>query len=377
MHYPQLFCLGLLGAFLLNGCTALPLSPPLPPPLRLSAPIPLAPDSPVAWSPDGAWLAYVADGLCLRTASDGVTRRIAAIEAAQQIVFSPDGRELAVALVVGEGTLLRRYHLADGQFLGERQISGRCSGLLWPRAAELLAVQTETKSFSFGGNHVVSLIFWDGDSGVREVPLADTTLTLTTLRNWGGILAEVGRPTLSPWQDELLLSVLRDPPAFAPYLELLVVPLTAGAPHSVARMQLPGGNGVYVGPGDELLVSGVDSHLTRFDPWRGTQQSLQLAGQGTLSLSPGGRYLLVNGALYGDERLVTRFPPAVRGNFGGDGRLALAHGAHLYVLEGLNDRPSFVPPADEQLRQRLLLLRQWRNSGLISHADYLSQKELP
>lgn len=377
MRHPLLCCLGLLGVIILNGCTALPLSPPLPSPLRLSAPIRLAPDSPVAWSLDGMLLGYVADGLCLRSASDGLTRRIAAIESARQLVFSPDGRELAAALTVGDETLLRRYRIADGQLLAERQIAGRCSGLLWPRKGELLVVQTQTRSFSFGGNHVVRLMFWDGDDGVREVLLADTTLKPATLRDWGAALFDVARPQLSPWGDELLLSVLRDPPAFAPYLEMLIVPLTAGPPHSVARLQLPGGNGTYIGSGDEVLVCGVAPRLIRIDPWRETQQSLLLSGEEGLSLSPGGRYLLVDGALHADEGLVTRFPATVRGYFGAGGRLALVHGEHLYVLEGLDDRSPFALLADEQTRERLLLLRQWRNRGLISHADYLVQKELP
>lgn len=366
-----------LFALIPGGCVALTATPPLVPPVQVVATTAAAPASPLAWSADGAWLAYVADDVCLLPAAGGPPRKLVTTTRPTSLAFSPDGETLALAVTLTDGkeTLLRRYRVADGQLLGEARVAGECSGLFWLHGDEVLATQSLLSRFKFGDNHVIRLVRWSAAGELREIMVSERIFMPATFQVLGGNLAALTKPRLSPWRDEVLLGVLRDPPAFPPYLELVVVPLGGGPARKVAELAPQGSGADYRGDGSEVLIADGGT-LSVQDVWRDTRRSLPVKGRGELTVSPGGRYLLLGGALYRETTLVTRFPAEVRGAFGAGGRLALLHGGRLHLVAGLDDPPSFALPAESE-RQRLLQLRQLRGKGLINHDDYLEQKERP
>lgn len=357
-----------LIAFIFSGCLATPpVDLPLPPGLTMQ-PVAekLLPQSPVVVSPDGSLLALVRrDGLFLRSLVSGVEKKLS-VEHPVVLSFDSTGNELAAAFLAADGSRLQRFATRDGEVLGEISFSGRCEALL-NRQGEWLAFVTTVETFRFGGNLRSRLLRWDGVQAPTEELLNDVTLDRSTLADKEALLATL-RPQLSPYGDEILLLRLHDPPAFDPYIAVVLRHLETGSERLVAKLPKLRGAAIYLDGGESVAYG--DGIMVRIvDPWSEKEkQRLSRPGQ-QLAASSSGEILWVDESLLRrDGQIVTSFAPAAQPvTFLTDGRLLLRNQERLYQLSGLPAGSSEPPtPASD----RLLLLRKWRAEGLIEVREY-------
>lgn len=352
-----------------SGCLApLPVEAPLPPGLIMT-PVAekLLPLSPVAVSSDGELLALVhPEGLFLRLL-DGSVEQNLSDDLPLALAFNPNGTELAAAFIAADGSRLRRYATSSGELLAEIAFPGRCEALL-SREGEWLAFVTTRESFRFGGNMRSRLLRWDGVQAPVESSLNDATLDRSTLADKNALLTTL-RPQLSPHDDEILFLRLHDPPAFDPYIEVVLRHLETGSDRLIAKLPQLRGAATYL-DGGELIAYGDGVNLVRIvDPWR-EKESQRLARPGYRLAAPSsGELLWVDATLLRrDGQVLLKLAPQTQPvSFLAGGRLLLRDRERLWLLSGLPAAPAEPPVHDiEQLR----LLRKWRAAGLIDASEY-------
>ena len=356
------------------GCLATsPVETPLPPGLTL-APVAaqLLPQSPVAVTADGALLALVRrEGLFLRPLPGGIEKKLS-VDLPVTLAFNPSGTELAAAFVTADGSRLRRYATSNSEILAEISFPGRCDVLL-NREGEWLAFVTTMEIFRFGGNLSSRLLRWDGEHAPAESLLNNMTLYHPILAEKGDLSATL-RPQLSPHGDEILFLRLHDPPAFAPYLAVVLRHLETGSERLVAKLPQLSGAAMYL-DGGELVAYGDGIDLVRiFDPWSEKEyQRLARPGQ-LLAAPPAGETLWIDETLLrrDGQLLLNVAKQAQPVSFLGGGRLLLRDKERLWLLSGLPAATEETPGRDsEQLR----LLRKWRAAGLIDEREYTERAE--
>jgi hypothetical protein len=362
--------LGLLLLFATAGCAAFPARNSLPAGVTVEKRIDVTPASPVAWHPDGSRVALVRDGLCLWTPASGETKSLAPIQPAA-LAWSPDGERLAAVLPAGADTRLLLF-AADGQQLREAMIRGRVPRLAWTAGNELLFIAATQKTYKFGGNFILNLYHWPIAGEPAAEPLFETTVMPRTIQQWGEAMPETAIFSLAPLGDFILFGRLRDPPAFSPYLEIALYHLETGMTRPVAKVPLGGGFPIFTADGEAVLFN-ENGSIQALDPWTQTDvPALDVPRHPAVSAA--GRYLLIDDVLQRDGERIAEFPAATEGWFAPAGnRLLLRHGNQLILLAGLSEPAA--EPLDTAARERLLLLRKWRASGLISQAEFLQQKQ--
>lgn len=329
----------------------------------------LLPQSPVAVSSDGSLLALVRrDGLFLLPLEGGVEKQLSA-EIPSALAFNPDGTELAAAFAAADGGRLRRYAPGSGEVLAEIAFPGRCEALL-SREGEWLAFLTTLQSFRFGGNLRSRLLRWDGVNPPGESLLNDMTLDRSTLAERGSLLSTL-RPQLSPYGDEILFLRLHDPPAFDPYLAVVLHHIETGSDRLVVKLPQLRGAATYLG-GGELIAYGDGIDLVKIvDPWKENEKERLLRPGQQLAASPSGEILWVDDILLrrDGQVLVSFAKEAEPVSFLGGGRLLLRDKERLWLLSGL--AVSSPEPLVEMAQRRLL--RKWRAEGLIDGRDYVER----
>lgn len=351
------------------GCLApLPVDLPLPHGLTMTpVAVQLLPQSPVAVSRDGSQLALVRrEGLFLRPLEGNGEQKLST-ELPVVLAFNPDGSELVASFVVAEGSRLRRFSTSSGEVLGEISFPGRCEALL-SREGEWLAFVTTLESFRFGGNMRSRLLRWDGVQAPVEASLNDTTLDRSTLADKNALLTTL-RPQLSQHGDEILFLRLHDPPAFDPYIEVVLRHLDVNSDHIVTRLPQMRGAATYL-DGGELVAYGDGINLVRIvDPW-GEKESQRLARPGhRLAAPPAGEILWVDETLLRrDGQVLLNFALQTQPvSFLSGGRLLLRDKERLWLLSGL---PAVVAETPVHDAEQLRLLRKWRAEGLIDVREY-------
>lgn len=354
------------------GCLApLPVATPLPPGLTMTpVAAQLLPQSPVAVSRDGSQLALVRrDGLLLRPLDDKIEQKLST-ELPIALAFNPSGTELAAAFVASDGGLLRRFATSSGEVLAEISFAGRCEALL-SREGEWLVFVTSLESFHFGSNLRSRLLRWDGVQVPVESLLNDSTLDRSTLAAEGKLLATL-RPQLSPHGDEILFLRLHDPPAFDPYLAVVLRHLETGSDRLIVKLPQLTGAATYL-DGGELVAYGDGINLVRIvDPWR-EKESQRLARPGQqLAAPPSGEMLWVDKSLLRrDGQVLMNFAPQTQPvSFLSGGRLLLRDKERLWLLSGLPAAAAEPPMHDTE---QLHLLRKWRAEGLIDVREYIER----
>ena len=351
----------------LAGCLAtLPVETPLPSGVTM---VPVAAQllqrSPVSVSRDASLLALVRrEGLFLRPLDGGVEKQLSA-EIPSALAFNPSGTELAAAFVVGEGSRLRRYSVGNGEVVTEISFPGRCEALL-SREGEWLAFVTTLQSFGFGGNLRSRLLRWDGVAPPVESLLNDMTLDLSTLAESKELSATL-RPQLSPYGDEILFLRLHDPPAFDPYLAVVLRHIETGSHRLVAKLPKQGA-ATYL-EGGELVAYGDGINLVKIvEPWsEKEEESLVRPGRRLLAPPAGEIFWVDQTLLRRDGQVLMNFTEQAQPiAFLADGRLLLRDKVRLWLLSGLPVALS-EPPVETEHRR---LLRKWRAEGLIDVREY-------
>jgi len=370
------FILSLLFPCLLlpfTACVAGLSPPPLPPGLLLRTAGPVDRGGIVVWAPDGERIALAYKGTRIRNLATGAEEVLdSALPVA--LCWSADGEKLVAAYAVPAGLRLRLFALGSVGPVGETTVPGRVAGLFCPDDGSVVVIASVLRTFSFGGNFATSLYRWDGANEPTAIIVNDVSVKPLTLKKLGASIFDLVQPQLAPMQDELLFTRLHDPPALAPYFQLVQVHLLSGSSRVVADLPLTSSGGRYLAQGERVLVADGQGSTLLIDPW--TQEVaavLSLPGH-VLATSPVGSRQLVDGHLFVDDKEIAVLPDVDAAGFAPRGdRLLIRRDGDLFLLEYLpaEPRPSwFVDP----LRQRLLKLRQWRSSGLINHTDYLNKR---
>lgn len=360
----------LLLVLICAGCLAPPVKTPMPPGVAIAlVTTGVQPLSPVAVTPDESLIALVRrDGLYLYPLADSGEKRLSA-DRPIALAFSPQGTELVAAFLAadGERSLIRRYDARSAALLAEISFPGRCDALL-NRDGEWLIFVTTMEVFRFGGNLSSRLLRWDGMHVPAESLLKNMTLFHTHLAEKGDLSATL-RPQLSPHGDEILFLRLQDPPAFDPYLSVVLRHLETGSERLVAKLPRLRGAATYL-DGGELVAYGDGINLVKIvEPWSETEhQRLSRPGQ-ELAAPAVGEILWVDETLLGrDGQVLMNFAGQVQPvSFLADGRMLLRDKERLWLLSGLSRVTSgSLLPDSEQLRQ----LRKWRAEGLIDVREY-------
>lgn len=356
----------------LSGCARLPVAGDLPPGATLHRIGKMEADAPFDPSPAGDRVALARDGLRVL---DPITGKGAVFSGATPIAlaWTPDGERLAAAFAGRNDTRLKVFS-SGGEPREEVVVEGRIAQLLWISGEQLLAGAVKMETFTFGSEHRTIIYRWNGSEEPAKVAEHSTVAKPRTLHDWGDRLYRTVHMALSPLGDEVLYTRLHDPPAFSPYLKVVMRHLGTGVERELANVSLTSMGGIFAHDENETVIYGDGSgRMRQVDPWMEEERELWPTPGRRLSASEGGRYLFIDGRLYRDGLEVLVFPPMSEGRFASGGRLFIRHDHSLYLLEGLG--VDSLPALDPVVREQLLKLRRWRSGGLISHQDYLRQKQ--
>lgn len=360
----SLLCLFFIAA----GCARLPVTGVLPDTARITELSRVDAGSPFALDPGGGTVAFVNGGLRVKEVASGEARPVCA-DLPTALAWSPDGRQLAAAFPQGEETALRLYD-RQGNALVQTRVAGRVTGLAWRGApSEILAFAVKQRVYSFGANLAEVLYRWDGKGEPSSIGLHETNLLPAIVKRWEGSIQHALGFALSPLDDEIIYARFYAPPAFEPYLKLVLRHLESGREREVATASLLAAGGVFSRDGERILCGDGARETRLLDPWGDRTLATFPSPGRTLALSPSGRYLLLDGRLYRAGREIAAFPAESVGAFAsGGGRLVLRYGERLYLLATLPEEP--MAPRDPATSARLRQLHKWLSEGLVSPQDY-------
>jgi hypothetical protein len=356
----------MLGMASLAGCARLPIQGTRAADLIATSVAKAAPGLPWAINPADGSIALARDGLHLVT-SGNESWTVLPGRPPTALGWSSDGSRLGAAFPREGGTNLSIL-TRKGNVLAEAFIPGRVTSMGWVSPTELVALGVQIREFSFGGDVIATLYRWDGTAPPQGTVLHDMTVKPLTIRQWGERIITSITMNLSPDGDEIVYTRLHDPPAFTPYLRIVLRHLESGAEQELASVDLTSAGARYVGTGDRI-VYGDGFAITRVLDSRqeGVFRTFPVPGK-ELAASPAGTFLLLDGHLYQGGEEIATFPPTARGCFASGGALYVSHDERLYLVMGLTELvPPPLPPADAE---RLRILRKWRSDGLISDREY-------
>lgn len=353
------------------GCTSLPVGGVKKEELSVVQVAHTSPAAPWSVNPVDSGIAFGKEGLILAEPDGGSAKKLATAPPTA-LAWSPDGKRLAAALPGGDATTLTIFS-RQGESIGKTTVPGRVTCIDWASPADLVALGVEMRVFSFGGDVSATLYRWDGTAAPQPTRLFDVTVKPHTIKQWKERAIDSLTMAMSPERDVILYSRLHDPPAFTPYLRLVMRNLESGAEREIATVGLASGGGRFVGNGD-LVVYGDGSSQTRLvDVWNDTLVRTFPTPGKRLATSTGGEYLLLDGRLYHGETEIASFPPTAEGSFLPGGGLRVRHGEEIYRAGGLAET---VPvPLSPVVTERLRMLRTWRSEGLISDREYRDERK--
>jgi hypothetical protein len=357
----------LLLALWMAACARLPVTGKLPEGMKVERSAAITDGAPFAADPTRERIALGREGLRLWTPATGAETRLDATTPSA-LAWSPAGDRLAAAFPRAGETAVRLLDPA-GRPGEETVVAGEVHRICWLPGDGLLFAATTLKVYSFGGGFSLTLFRWDGRGAPQATSLHEVTLKPLTLRQWGGVIHRTPGLALSPLGDEILYARLHDPPAFSPYLKLIVRHLETGGERVVASVPLPGATAVFA-PDGETVLYGDGRQVHTVEAWTGREGESRPTPGAAIALSPAGEWLLLDDRLYREGAEAAVFAEPCAGAFAPGGRLLLRCGGRLHLLSGLVEEA----PAPPAVRERLLLLRKWRASGLITPDEYLEQK---
>ncbi len=360
----SILCLFFIAA---AGCARLPVTGVLPDTARVTDLASVEAGSPFALDARGETVAFANGGLMVKDVTSGEERKVSA-DLPTVLAWSPDGKELAAAFSQGDETVLRRYD-RQGNALAQARVSGRVNGLAWRPSSEILAFAVKQRVYSFGANLAEVLYRWDGKGEPSTTALQETTLLPAIAKRWQGAIQHVLTFAVSPLDDEIVYARFYAPPAFDPYLKIILRHLESGREREVATASLLAAGAIFSRDGEEVVCGDGERETRLLDPWGDRTVATFPSPGRTLALSPAGRYLLLDGRLYREGREIAAFPAQSVGAFAsGGGRLALRYGDRLYLVTTLPEEPA--APRDPAAAARLRQLHKWLSEGLVSPKDY-------
>ena len=371
MPRPLAMSLVVWGMTFAAGCASLPVSGPQAASLSATALTSVAPAAPWCINPADFSIAMGDNGLQLVDPASGIRTRLAP-PSPSALAWSPDGKRLAAALPGGDSGTLAIFS-RQGESIAQAPVPGRVTSIEWVSPTDLVALGVGVRAFSFGSAITATLYRWDGTSEPQATRLFETTVKPLTVRQWGDRTVTSISMAISPERDEMLYTRLHDPPAFSPYMRIILRNLDNGAERDVATVPFSSGGGRFVGLGDRIVYGDGSSSSTLMEPWSDKVIHTFPAPGKQLAASPAGKYLLIDGHLYQGETEIASFPPTAEGRFAAAGDLYIRHGTDIYRVGGLTE--TIPAPLSPAVAERLRTLRAWRSEGLISDREFRESRE--
>lgn len=356
----------------LFGCTSLPMTGSLPVEVRTVGLGTVNSSAPLAWSTSGTSIAMGDNGIEILDIPSGKRSRLAG-DIPSALCWSASGTRLSAAFPHGETSILRTFNL-QGRQLAETTVNGYITRMIWKAPDEVLAMAVTLEKFTFGGNLKAILYRWDGTATPTMTILNDTTVRPYITKWPTKTVHATATFALSPLGDEIVFTRFHDPPLISPALEIVLRHLESGAERQVASVSPASGGAAYSADGELLLYGDGISVSHWYDPWEEKEISFIASPGRTLTTSPSGRSIFVDGHLFLDGKELAAFPGTCSGTFSPNGdHLLISHDSKLFLLSGLDGthRSPSLPDNNEQL----LTLRKWRSQGLISPGEYRAAKE--
>jgi hypothetical protein len=319
-------------------------------------------------------VAAVCEGAIGIIERDGAIRKIVQGTPAQ-LRFSPSGERLAALFTVEKEKqkhyLLRIYDL-NGKILGEAAIPEPVTSLAWRSDSQLLAAGVSIRKFSFGSSMTSHLYAWDGSTAPVVTTLSSSTIRPQAAKLPDETLQKTLVLAVSPYQDEIAYTTLKDPPLFSPYLRIAARHLDSGAEREILQTSVGSGTLLYAPDAESIIVGDSGALTRRISAADGREMDAFPAAGNNAAISPSGNYLFLDGRLFEKGKEIAWFPTTSRGSFLPDGSgLVISYQEKLYQLSGLEEQAKPLP-AD---RDGILKLRRLRAEGLITEKDYRAQKE--
>jgi len=369
-HYGAIFWWLVLGLSL-GGCVG-PIKP-FPAlnaaALRVQPLVRIEQGAPFALSADGRWLAFAEQRLNLRD-----------IESADQLELEPlvpDAmswsmkNELAVSMAQ-EGQALLRLYSVTGERLFEQPLPGRVSRLQWSEDGTLTAGVLERKTYRFGTHLTAWLYQWNEKRQLKRWKLFESTINPAVAAQQGDHLFRLFDFDLSPLGDEVLLTRIFAPPAFAPARRLMLYHLATRKTQILDELPLTSGSARLGAEGETLFVAKGAGQISQRRIWF-EHLDQQWPGE-NFSFSPRAQLLLIDNRLYNRKGLLLELPPLSQPRFSAGGRyLLVLHADALYRIGGY-PRADLLP-FEPRVLKKLLQLRRLRSLGLIEPRDYSQARE--
>jgi len=320
----------------------------------------------------GEKIAFADGGLIVHTVGSGRSQTISP-DSPCAVAWSPDGKRIAAAFQRDNAGSLRIYGV-EGGVQAEVDVPGRIAGLAWQSATKVLALDVRITQFSFGTNLAEVILEWDGAGKPKELVSLDSTLRPTTMKQLESVFMRGLSFSLSPQRDEILYAGVNDPPAFYPYQRIVLHNLESGKGREIAKVSLGSGGGTFLGTGEAVLLGDGESESKILDPWGNkVVRTIPTPGR-EVAASSGGRYVMLDGALYLEGARTASFQEGCKALFSSaGGRLAMECGNRLYLISGLGeDSPAQLESGE---KARLKELRKWLSEGLITSQDYRRSRE--
>lgn len=358
-----LFLTGLVAV----GCAHLPMNGALPPGAAVADIGGCDVHAPFALDAKGEKIAFADGGLRVHAVGSGRSRLISQ-DPPCALAWSPDGRRIAAAFCRDNVGSLRIYGV-EGDLLAEVGIPGQVSSLAWRSMTEILAIDVRITQYSFGANLAEIILQWDGTGEPKELASVDSTLKPSTMKHWQDVFMRRLTLKLSPQRDEILYASVKDPPAFAPYLRIVLHNLESGRGREIAKLPLDSGGGVFFGGGEAVLLGDGESGSRVLDPWGDRELRTVPTPGREMAVSSGGRYMMLDGTLYREGARTASFPDSCKGLFSNtNGRLAMECDSRLYIISGLEEDTPAQLDSGADARQKEL--KKWLSEGLITFQDY-------
>lgn len=183
-------------------------------------------------------------------------------------------------------------------------LPGDVTWLGWHPSNDLLIVTTELKRYSFGANYKVQLYRWSGWTPPSSLLLTETTLKPLTLARWETRLLELSAPVLGPQGDVLAFLRLHDPPAFDPYLRVVLTSLEGEGERVLGDQAMPGTPISFSADGETVRWAAGDGQTAEIHPWLGASGLKDSMGKVDGRVDPAllqMRQLLLKGLLEQDD----------------------------------------------------------------------------
>lgn len=236
---------------------------------------------------------------CLTASAPGSSPRLSEFS-----LNSADGRQQARSQSGGGVSRIELLSPSVEQPSATLDLPGEVVWMAWHPSSDLLLVTSEIQAYSFGANFKVQLYRWNGQDPPSSRLLTDTTLKPLTLARWQTRLPALPGPVLSPQRDVLAFLRLHDPPAFDPYLKVVLISLDGKGELVLGNQAMPGVPLSFTADGETLRWAEGDGRTVEVQPWLGPSGLNEIEKEATESVDPAllqMRQLLLQGLLNQDD----------------------------------------------------------------------------